>query len=542
MDEDVRVLIDLLDAEGREDISEIFEDATSELNVGEQYGSRLFSLISHFVIYLPPADYVKAKKINANDRELIKDLVCGIYPLRDHEPEVVSVEFSVQRNYSRTKNISSEPLSNKREQYSIKKLIGSGGFGEVYEAVDFDGVVYAIKFLKKDHDENDLKRFKREVKIQSNLKHKNIVPILDMDLETPVPWFVMPKAYFNFEEYLEKRHGEKEVPIFLKIAEGIAFAHSNGIIHRDIKPLNVLMFPNEKTKALYPAISDFGLGRFIDRDSPPLTISNLPIGTFEYVAPEQMKDAKTANESADIYSLGKLLYQTLSGKSPYPTLEFELIPKKYFYTISKAANDNPERRYRSVDEFLQDVELVFNGSFEFEKSSESILKVAIELNDNGGASTGDIESFAKSLLDITENSEAMIEVFPKIPDLILKSIVEKQPAFFKQYLKSYDSYIDEVGFGYCDVIAKLYRKIFSWTNDRDIHCLILRRLPILAKTHNRWYVGEVFAGLVRDLTEESLILFTRDVLKENPSVREWCGQCLSGVNLPKIIRNLYPKT
>ncbi len=541
MDEDIKTLIDLLNAEGREDLSEIFEDASSELRVSNQYGSRLFSLISDFIIYLPPKDYVKTKKISVEDQKLILEMVRGIYPLQDHEPEVVSVEFVVQKNYSDKEKESQKPSSPKRNLYSLKSLIGNGGFGEVYEAVGKDGTIYAMKFLKEDHEEEDVRRFKREVRIQSQLKHKNIVPILDMDLEASLPWFVMPKAYFNLEEYLKKNHGEKQIPLFLQIAEGVSFAHSKGVIHRDLKPLNVLLFPNQEGKGLFPTISDFGLGKFIDRDSPSVTLSNFPIGTIGYVAPEQWEDAKSAREPADIYSLGKLLYQILSGKSPYPTLDFDLIPRKFFYLINKATHSDPKQRYQSVQVFLKDLNLLLGDGFEFEKSAESILKTARELKDKERISNKEIEDFAKSILDVTDNSDAMIQIFPKIPEPIFKCMIEKQPTIFKQVLKSYDSYIDEVGFDYCDVIANLYKKIFNWTTDNEIHFLILKRLPILALSHNRWHVGEVFADLVRNLKEESLILFTRDVLKENPRAAEFCETYLAQVNIPKIIRNLYPK-
>lgn len=540
MNEDIKTLIDLLDAEGRDDLSEILGDATSELNVSNQYGSRLFSLISSFIIYLPPIDFVKSKKFTDSDQTLILEMVRGIYPVRDHEPEVVSVEFSVKKNYSSPAKPASD-ASKKNPLYSIKSLIGQGGFGEVHEAIGKDGTAFAIKFIKKDHEAEDLKRFKREVNIQSELKHENIVPILDMNLATTLPWFVMPKAYFNLEDYLKKHSGEKEIPIFIQIAKGVAFAHSKGVIHRDLKPSNVLMFPMAENKGLRPAISDFGLGKFINHDSPAVTFSNFPIGTVEYVAPEQWKNAKNAKEPADIYSLGKLLYEILSGKNPYPSLDYESIPKKYFYIIDKATKEDPQKRYKNVEEFIADVDLTYQRPLELEKSSETILKNLKDLKSKGRVSPKVIEDLAKSLLTITANSDAMIDVIPEIPDLILKDLIEEQTPAFKEILKSYDSFIDEVGFDYCDVIADLYKNIFNWTKDRDIQYLILERLPQLGVSHNRWYVGRAFADLVRNLTEESLVLFTRDVLKGNPRAAEWCETYLLEVNLPRIIRNLYPQ-
>ncbi|SRR5579871_221235 len=541
MNDDIKILIELLNAEGRPDISEIFQNAVSELRVSDQYGSYLFSLISSFLIYLPPKAYVKAKKLKEEDIKLILELVCGIYPLQDNEPEVVKIEFIVQKNYS-TQEVTNQKTSNSRKElYSLKGLIGDGGFAEVFEAVGKDGKIYAMKFLREGHDEEDIKRFKREVRIQSTLKHNNIVSVIDMDLEADSPWFLMPKAYFNLEDYLKKNYGEREIPLFFQIAEGVSFAHSQGIIHRDLKPLNVLMFPSQDGESLFPAISDFGLGKIIEGDSPAVTYSNTPIGTIGFVAPEQIVDAKNARESADIYSLGKILYQILSGKNPYPSLDFESFPKKFFYSINKATNNDPKQRYQSVKEFLGDIELLTKKDMEFEESSESILKRADELKETSRVSSEEVEKFVKTLFDITENKIAMIRTLPKIPELLLKRMVEEQPTMFREILKSYESYIDEVSFEYCDVVADLYKKIFFWTNDKDVQFIVLKRLPILGLSHNRWHVGEVFAELVQSLKEESLILFTRDVLNENKRGAEWCEAYLSRVNIPKLVRNIYTK-
>lgn len=135
----------------------------------------------------------------------------------------------------------------------------------------------------------------------------------------------------------------------------IKHAHMNGIVHRDIKPENILFIKNEDGN-LYPAVSDFGLGVLINRDSPSITRSERFLGTYEYVAPEQYRDAKNVDVRADIFSLGKIFYEILTGKTPYPDIEYDKIPSKYHYIIRNACQNDPKKRYNKIEEMINDIE------------------------------------------------------------------------------------------------------------------------------------------------------------------------------------------
>ncbi|MFC1552767.1 protein kinase family protein, partial [Candidatus Latescibacterota bacterium] len=164
--------------------------------------------------------------------------------------------------------------------YKFHESIGGGGFGVVYEATRInDKWRCAAKFLKKDYSDKDLHRFKREVKILTQLNHPNIVPIMGMKLSADPPWFIMPLAILNLRQYLEDNRGEENLWVFKDVAYGIEHAHNNGVIHRDLKPENILFFNEDDA---YAAVSDFGLGCRIERDTPPITSSHIAMGTIQY--------------------------------------------------------------------------------------------------------------------------------------------------------------------------------------------------------------------------------------------------------------------
>lgn len=120
-----------------------------------------------------------------------------------------------------------------------------------------------------------------------------MVPILGVKLDAEPPWFAMPRANMSLRDHLNRHGGDEEsVWIVQEIAHGLQHAHENGVIHRDLKPENVLFFSDEDNEP-YVAVSDFGLGRLISRDSPSLTDTNIRMGTVEYMAPEQLQGCQT---------------------------------------------------------------------------------------------------------------------------------------------------------------------------------------------------------------------------------------------------------
>jgi eukaryotic-like serine/threonine-protein kinase len=205
--------------------------------------------------------------------------------------------------------------------YKIEKHVGEGGMGNVYLATrvdDFHKKV-ALKIIKRGMDTDVLlKRFRQERQILANLVHPNIARLLDGgSTEDGLPYFVM--------EYIEgqpitdycdqqKLKVNQRLRLFQKVCEAIRYAHQNLVVHRDIKPSNILVFEDGVPKLL-----DFGIAKLLDpqtKESRELTVEGARVSTPEYASPEQIQ-GKPITTASDVYSLGILLYNLLTGQRPY---------------------------------------------------------------------------------------------------------------------------------------------------------------------------------------------------------------------------------
>lgn len=222
--------------------------------------------------------------------------------------------------------------------YKIIEQIGVGGMGTVYLAEklnsDFKQKV-ALKIIKRGMDsETILKRFATERKILSRLKHPNIAELLDGGISSEgQPFFVMefvdgkPLKEFCRENSLEL---EKRLEIFQQICSAVEYAHRNLIIHRDLKPSNILV-----TNDGIPKLLDFGIAKLLSDEETEITITQNKMFTPEYASPEQLI-GKPVTTSTDVYSLGVILYELLSGRRP-----FEIKGKSYDEIIKDVCEKEP---------------------------------------------------------------------------------------------------------------------------------------------------------------------------------------------------------
>lgn len=421
--------------------------------------------------------------------------------------------------------------------YRFHSQIGEGGFGIVREATrQDDGWVCVAKFLREGYDEEDLQRFQREVRMQAGLDHSHVVPIIAMNMKTDPPWFVMPKALMNLREFLRQNRGEDSLWTFSEAAQGIAYAHSNGVIHRDVKPENILIFGERE---LYAAVGDFGLGRKLERDTPTLTQSHVRMGTVEYAPPELFTDARSADQRSDVYCLGKVLYEVLTGEVPYPSLDLSRLPREFIYVVQKATEDDPARRYQSVADLLSDFDLVTTSRGALGDPATVALEMAQELVAEQAFDDDDsLESLARHLCGHLDDYQMLGKVLPKLPGPIVEGLLRHHLSTFKQVLRAFDEQATgSQPFDYCDVIADFYEVVYSATEDLDIRTLILRRLPSLGEYHNRWHVGNVFGRLAGvSLGDPVLVMVIRDTFRDDPAAGQWCLTYLSGFSLPQTIR------
>jgi formylglycine-generating enzyme required for sulfatase activity/serine/threonine protein kinase len=254
-----------------------------------------------------------------------------------------------------------EPLNHR---YELHDEIGRGGFAVVYKATDRKlRRTVAIKKLLKDSDEVEyqtLERFKREARVIAGLNHRNVVGVYDVGEDDDGIYLVMEYISGGSLRELLKEKDKLELPEALMLmrgmVQGLSHAHRNNLVHRDIKPANILLQKDEQGE-LTPKIVDFGLAQ-AGRDSE-LSMSGYGMGTPWYMPPEQRRDAKNVNHTADIYALGKVLYEMVTGEIP-DQLDPAVIPPPPLLSqiIFKCTKPKPADRYFSVDELLQSLEQI----------------------------------------------------------------------------------------------------------------------------------------------------------------------------------------
>lgn len=261
-------------------------------------------------------------------------------------------------------------------RYEIEEIIGVGGMAVVYKAYDnVEDRTVAIKILKDEFVGNDefIHRFKNESKAIAMLSHDNIVKVYDVCFGDRIQYIVMEYIDgITLKEFIEHRGSLRwsdAIYFTTQILRGLQHAHDKGIVHRDVKPQNIMVLADGTIK-----VADFGIARFARGEQK--TITDLAIGSVHYISPEQARGEKT-DEKADIYSVGVMLYEMLTGKLPFdadsavsvaimqlqrdPQLPTEInpsIPKGLEQITMKAMQKNVERRYQSSAEMLCDLEVL----------------------------------------------------------------------------------------------------------------------------------------------------------------------------------------
>ena len=289
--------------------------------------------------------------------------------------------------------------------YTVRELIGTGGMANVYKAVVGpggpvpEGTVVAVKVLRQElmHDPDLVRRFKNESKAISLLNHPNIVKVYDVSVSEKLQYIVMENVDgMTLREYLNERGGRltsrETVHFISQILKALDHAHRNGVVHRDIKPQNIMLLDNGQLRMM-----DFGIAR-ISRAENQLS-GGKAMGSVHYISPEQAKGDET-DFTSDIYSVGVMMYEMLSGHLPFdaddvvevaikqitdkPKSLQELaptVPHGLVEITERAMAKRPENRYASAAEMLgalnayvEDPSIVFNYTYLPDEIPEKVVE------------------------------------------------------------------------------------------------------------------------------------------------------------------------
>lgn len=262
-------------------------------------------------------------------------------------------------------------------RYEILRKIGDGGMAFVYQARDkLLNRIVAVKVLRPEFvdDQEFLVKFKREAEAVASLSHPNIVNVYDVGEDGKVHYIVMEYVDGqNLKEIIQEEGRLEEytaLDIAKQIARALSAAHRNGIIHRDIKPHNILISKDGRQVK----VADFGIAKAVS--SSTMTNMGSVIGSVHYISPEQAK-GKHLTSNADLYSLGIVLYEMIIGRVPFSgdspisialkhinediafTEEDKInIPNSVRTIISKMTQKEPANRYQTAEELIEDIEFV----------------------------------------------------------------------------------------------------------------------------------------------------------------------------------------
>ncbi|MGH3025003.1 MAG: Stk1 family PASTA domain-containing Ser/Thr kinase, partial [Gaiellaceae bacterium] len=278
------------------------------------------------------------------------------------------------------------------ERYVIKRKLGSGGMADVYLAEDQElGRRVALKLLDDRHasDEQFVERFRREAQSAAGLNHPNIVSIFDRGRAEGTYYIAMEYLDGRTLKELLVRNGPTPIPIAIDYARQIlgalSFAHRNGIVHRDIKPHNIIVGGDGRLK-----VTDFGIAR---SGTSQMTEAGSIVGTAQYLSPEQARGAPVDPRS-DLYSLGIVLYEMLTGKVPFtgdtpveiamkhlsqvPSPPSELregVPHDLDAVVMRALAKDPDQRYGSAEEMDADLARVARGVAVSRETEDAMTQV-----------------------------------------------------------------------------------------------------------------------------------------------------------------------
>lgn len=380
--------------------------------------------------------------------------------------------------------------------------IGKGGFGTVDLVEDTNQNYWARKTFSVNQPgtmtpelvNNVKKRFIREAKIQSNLKHHNIVEVFAPQLEVDPPHFYMKAAQATLADDISsnKTLSGNYMEAIMDILAGLEQIHNLGIYHRDLKPQNVLRFGIGEYK--HYAISDFGLISINDTQISVLTTTGMRIGSDMYTAPEITSDLKKASARSDLYSVGCILHDFVGTSERIPCNEVDDDRSLYADIIRICTRRDPQRRFATVSS-LRDALLSVNVS----SAVPTTENVASFVEMLGYDSVLD-RIFWERFVYFVENHQDCNDIyliFNALTIVRIEEVCRLDSELARVLANRYSDWVQNGSFSFssCDGIANRLVIFFRHLSELESKVNVLLALLALGTSHNRWYVEQEFLKL-----------------------------------------------
>ncbi|HHK5546039.1 TPA: serine/threonine-protein kinase [Bacillus thuringiensis] len=416
------------------------------------------------------------------------------------------------------------------------KIGDPSGFGEVFEAKKIVNDIeqpgeYALKQLKQ-NDVDSIERFKREVRYLTKLNHPRIVKCEGYNVEG-IPCFYVMKMYRTSLSGIQSdimTDFLRIKVIYNNILEGIEYLHKEGYIHRDLKPGNVLL--NSDTDLV---LCDLGLCvNPTAEQEKRLTRTHLAGGSAYYCSPEQDESLKYIDYRTDIYSFGKMLYETFTGTKP-TVLDISQLPPAVQFIVKKCTQYKRENRFNSIEDLRQH----FNMSMDLLIEGEHATDLLQVINDVNTYSSIDFEVNGKKVIEKLANAISRVSKEDELHETLMKIKGEAYKELYKQFpdlvqgiIPRFIEYIDTQGwpFSYIDTIADKYHELFVSINNNEIKEKILLSLLQLSAVNNRWYAMGQFTELLHQVKDDTLAFSVYHTLSDE---QDYLDKVFRNVNISK---------
>ncbi|PXY21884.1 hypothetical protein BA062_30505 [Prauserella flavalba] len=342
---------------------------------------------------------------------------------------------------------------------------------------------------------DERRRFEREIAIQRGLTSPYVLPVYGIDFGADPPYYLMPMADYSLGAYVCSGAADtldKAAAIFAELVRGVAFLHSRGLVHGDLKPANALRYRGRW------ALSDVGLWRAI---SPQCAAGEPGAMDYGYSAPERREKPNAVSEASDIYSLGTILFTILTKEVPLPVVELDRVPWPFRRIVEKSTQGQPSRRYRDAGELLAEVTLVHAGRAARPQPGASaavdvVQRAQTELlaGELSAAAT-----IATTLRRYSADLELYLTTLPRLVGPTLRALALTHGPDLNEIVRAYFRWVDQVPISpeYADSVAVLARRVFVCSPDLELREVCLQELLELAHRYNRVAVTDIFIELAQ---------------------------------------------